>query len=563
MIKMLLYVFLATWISHALCFDVSISQKFGVDNSSCYQANGKLPCKSISYALGILNDVAFDNETSFIFSIRDKRHDLRAQVEIFQPRKDRRIFITSADKSTVPVLRCADDSSGIAIGSSEVDGISTYNIHVSDLEFQHFSASSAAVVMIWNSANVFFTNCVFRDNKRSGINAFDSGVTIEGCLFSNNTANAPQTRFAPGLTSVGGGAGFVFVSLKGLSVVVRNTNFTENSAAINDSENYIAPRSLSIVPELNYLGGGLVVAFLNTANSNKVLIEDSIFENNKATFGGGLFHCSCHFAEENSLDVRGCSFVGNRAAQAGGGLSFSLWDVTVAKTRFEYSVIRENWSRRGGGLNVFLMNYVSQSVIQFSNVTLDGNDGRASAAVRLDTAIPVNSPVELTVEFIDCTIMNHGATYLTYTAPFTSQRVNAKFVGRNVFTENHGAGAVEYQEGVIHVNGTLEFIKNSGSHGGAVFLRSSQITLHPGSELRFVENFASGLGGAIMVQTRAMYEFIRVYNPDCFVVYSIPRTEPSKWKVSFQPSSPTLFWLVTQSSLSDYVTSQKSVCEGG
>ena len=329
-----------------------------------------------------------------------------------------------------------------------------------------------------------------------------------------------------------------FINFEGLNVVVRNTNFAENSAAINDSENYIAPRSLSVVPELNYLGGGLLVAFLNMANSNKVLVEDSTFENNKATFGGGLFQCSCHFAVDNSVEVRGCSFIGNRAAQAGGGLSSSLWDFAVSKSRFEDSVIRENWSRRGGGLNVFLMNYyspgVSQSVIQFNNVTLDGNNGRASAAVRLDTALPVSSPVDLTVEFIDCTIMNHGATYLSYTAPFTSQRVDAIFIGRNVFTENHGAGAVEYQEGVIHVNGTLEFIKNSGSHGGAVFFRSSQVTLHPGSELRFVENFASGLGGAIVVQTRAMYEFIRVYNPDCFVVYSIPRTEPSKWKVSSQ-----------------------------
>ena len=154
---MFLYALLATWISHVLSFNVSISQEFGVNNASCYQPNGNVPCKSISYALGILNDVAFDNETNFIFAIRDRQHDLRAQVQISQPRMDRHIFLTSADESTVSVLHSAANSSGIAIGSAEVDSISTYNIYVSNLEFQQFSASLAAVVIILNSVDVSFT----------------------------------------------------------------------------------------------------------------------------------------------------------------------------------------------------------------------------------------------------------------------------------------------------------------------------------------------------------------------------------------------------------------------
>lgn len=536
MALILLCVLLGTWISRVSSINVFISQEFGVDNSSCYHPNGTSPCRSISYALGILNDVTFENETTFIFSIRDKQHNLSSQVFFSQPREDRNIFMTSADNSTATIIRCGSEHARIDIGFAQAgDTVSTYNIHVSNIEFQQFCASSAAVVMIWNSDNVSFTSCVFRDNRRSGINAFDSGVTVEGCLFVNNTASARYTRFKPGLSSVAGGAGFVFVNLNGLNVVVRNTTFAENSAAINDSENYIAPPVISVISELNYVGGGLVIAFLNTSKSNRALVEGSVFERNKATFGGGLFHCSCHFTKGNTMNVRGCSFTGNRAAQAGGGLSTSLRDYSIAKTLVEDSVIRDNWSRRGGGLNFFVMDFYSMrmlpSVIKFNNVTLDGNDGRASAAVRLDSALPVSSPIYVTPEFINCTIMNHGANYLTYTAPFTSQRVDAKFIGRNVFTENHGAGAVEYQEGVIHVDGILEFIKNSGSHGGAVLLRASQVKLYPASELRFEGNFASSLGGAVMVQNQAMYEFIHMYNPDCFVVYSEEKTEPSKWKV--------------------------------
>ena len=105
------------------------------------------------------------------------------------------------------------------------------------------------------------------------------------------------------------------------------------------------------------------------------------------------------------------------------------------------------------------------------------------------------------VQIIDCTIKHHCATYNTYTSPLTSQSENAKFTGRNIFMENHGAGAMEYLQGRIHVNGSLEFIRNSGPVGGAVLLSSSQIILYPGSGLRFFKNYASGVGGAIVVLT--------------------------------------------------------------
>ena len=554
---MFLSILLAAWIAHVhvASFNVSISQEFGADNTSCFQANETLACKSINYALGILNDVAFDEENTFIFSIRDKHYDLRTQVRISQSRADRHIFITTADNSRA-IVRCGFDfSTGIVIGSQAQSSnalISTKscNIHLSNLEFEQFSANSAAVVLIWNSENISFTNCVFRDNKCSGINAFDSGVAVERCLFTNNTSNVLHTTrrpFTPGLTSVSGGAGFVFQNAEGLSVIVRDSNFTGNSAAVNNSENYIPPNSISVVPELNYLGGGLLVAFLSSAKSNRALVENTVIANNEATFGGGLFHCSNHFSEGNLIEIRGSTFTGNRASQAGGGLSISIWDSSEVNAQVKDTVISDNWSRRGGGLNVFLMKNYFRSLspsllIQFYNLTLDGNSGRASAAVRLDTALPVGFPINVVPEFHDCTIMNHGATYETYTAPFTSQRVNAQFLGRNVFMENHGAGAMEYQEGVIHVNGSLQFIRNSGSHGGAVLLRSSQVTLYPGSELRFSKNFASGVGGAIMAQTRPMYEFIHEYNPDCLVVYSERRTKPSEWKVSPESPRGRLLW---------------------
>ena len=534
---MIWWIFIASWFSHGSSMNVSISQKSGENNVTCFNPNVSLPCKTINYALGVLNNVTFDRETTFVFSLLDEVLFLHSQILVFQPRKIREIYLTSAHESKRTVVRSSSESSGFVLGRKEARrSVSTYNIHVSNIEFELFSKKSAAVVMVWRADNVSFTNCVFRNNKRSGINAFDSGVKITRCLFVNNSANSEDAAVMVGNSSVAGGAGFVFFELSGLRVIVKNSNFSHNAAVYNNSENFIAPRSLSVLPRLNLRGGGLLVAFLNDSKSNTAVVEDSVFEENQATFGGGLYHCSCHSSSGNSLKIQRSIFAGNLAAQGGGGLGTSVWDFGTTNTRIENCVIRDNWSRRGGGMNVFIMNYNSsdfQSRISFVNLTLDGNRGRASAAIRLDTALNMSSPVNLKPEFIDCTIKNHGANYRTYTAPFTSQRVDVVFKGRNAFTQNHGAGAVEYHAGVIHVEGSLNFIGNSGSQGGAVFLRSSQITLYPGSELRFEKNFANANGGAILVWTREMYEFIRPGNPDCFVVYSKDRTPPSQWKVCF------------------------------
>ena len=531
---MFLCVILVLLASGASSVKVLVSQKDGVDRATCLRSsNISIPCASLRYALQVLNDAEFSEETVFKFHMQDRYYDLQNDVEILQSRKDRRVYITSAENSYT-VIRGANESSSITMDAA-------YNIHVSNIEFQQFTPRSAAVVMIWNSDNISFTNCAFKDNDRSGINAFDSGVTMEGCLFLNNTSNLQklmvlESHITPNTISISGGAGFVFEHAVNLNLVIRNTNFTANSATVNGSENFIPLTSPFSLPGLNLIGGGLFVAFIGEARSCRASVEGTYFVENEATFGGGFFYATTQYATDNSMNVWNSSFVKNSASQAGGGISVTVGGSTsFAKFSVTHCVISENWSRRGGGVNIFLINYpvtITQSLIQFKNVTFDGNGGLASAAVRLDTALPVGIPIIEMPEFIDCKIQHHCATYSTYTSPFTSLRVNVKFTGKNIFRENHGAGAVEYVQGRILVNGSLQFAQNSGSHGGAVFLSSSQIILHPGSELRFVKNYASGVGGAIVVLTGSRYEFIHEYNPDCFVRYSEDKTAPSKWKVS-------------------------------
>ena len=514
---------------------IRVSKITGKDDLSCLVSYAARSCRSIKFALNATKDSRNRNETDFTFSIEDQVYDLENRVTIIQTTRDRNIILKS-NHSTGSIIHCTNISAGFEIGSRHNLTNKTRNISFVNLEFKNCGPRFAASVIIWNSQEINFTNCVFKDNKQAGINGFDSGVTIDSCLFMNNTSNRQNTseKFKDGVTSAAGGAGFIFrYAVSPLSVIIRSSNFTFNSAVTNKSTRFVAPSSN--VSHFTATGGGLLVAFQEKTELCQVVIEDTIFSNNSATYGGGVYFTNTNIASRNSYTIRNSRFLKNIAGQTGGGLIFSQWDNTSSiHTIFTNCTVSENHSKRGAGMNVFLMNYdgkANDSVLRFDTVVFSNNFGNASTAVRFTTALPYGRTMDVTPEFVNCTIADHNMSSFAHTSPVTSQRVNMKFIGRNVFTRNNGGGAAGFQDCVINVQGQLVFSNNTGSNGGAVLLESSQIILYPDSELVFIGNKAMGLGGAIFVKEYTMDEFIHVKNPDCFLAYSDPHKPPSKWQV--------------------------------
>ena len=513
---------------------IRVSKITGKDDLSCLVSYAARPCRSITFALNATKDSRNRNETDFTFSIEDEVFDLEDRVTIIQTSLDK-IIILKSNHSTGSVIHCTNISAGFEIGSRHNLTNKTRNIGFVNLEFKNCGPRFAASVIIWNSSEINFTNCVFKDNKQAGINGFDSEVAIDSCLFINNTSNGQNTseKFIDGVTSAAGGAGFMFRYAASLSVIIRSSNFTLNSAVTNNSTPFVAPSSN--VSHFTAAGGGLLVAFQEKTKQCQVVIEDTVFSNNSATYGGGIYFANTNMASRNNYTIRNSRFLKNIAGQTGGGLIFSQWDNTSSiHTIFTNCTVSENHSKRGAGMNVFLMNYdgtANDSVLRFDTVVFSNNSGTASTAVRFTTALPYGRTVDVTPEFVNCTIEDHNMSSFAYTSPVTSQRVNMKFIGRNLFTRNNGGGAAGFQDCVINVQGQLVFSNNTGSNGGAVLLESSQIILYPDSELVFRGNKARGLGGAIFVKEYTMDEFIHVKNPNCFLAYSDPHKTPSKWKV--------------------------------
>ena len=331
----------------------------GADDISCRESNATFPCRSLGFALEALKDSSNRNETMFTFLVdAGNVYSLNESVKINQTSTSVIVYLKSSSNSTGgrSIIRCADAKAGIEIGSNTSN---TRNINFVDLEFQNCSFRSvAAVVLIWNSRDINFTNCVFRNNTKAGINAFDSSVTIERCHFLNNTSNGYNSgeTYIEGVTSAGGGAGFLYQEAWNLSLIVKDSIFEFNSAVTNDTTEFVAPTYL-VSQNIILGGGGFLVVFRKNAQFCRAWIENTRFANNSATIGGGLYVEQSDLAMGNHFTMVSSNLSGNTAGQAAGGLSLSQWNnASSFTTVFKNCIVSENEAQRGAGMNVFFMN---------------------------------------------------------------------------------------------------------------------------------------------------------------------------------------------------------------
>ena len=331
----------------------------GADDISCRESNATFPCRSLGFALEALKDSSNRNETIFTFLVdAGSVYSLNERVKINQTSTSVIVYLKSSSNSTGgrSIIRCADAKAGIEIGSNTSN---TRNINFVDLEFQNCSFRSvAAVVLIWNSRDINFTNCVFRNNTKAGINAFDSSVAIERCHFLNNTSNGYNSGepYIEGVTSAGGGAGFLYQRAWNLSLIVKDSIFEFNSAVTDDTTEFVAP-TYHVSQNIILGGGGFLVVFRKNAQFCRAWIENTRFANNSATVGGGLYVEQSDLAMGNHFTMVSSNLSGNTAGQAAGGLSLSQWNnASSFTTVFKNCIVSENEAQRGAGMNVFFMN---------------------------------------------------------------------------------------------------------------------------------------------------------------------------------------------------------------
>lgn len=175
--------------------------------------------------------------------------------------------------------------------------------------------------IIENTANLNLTNLIFTNGKLGFAAALlnDGNVTIEGCTFYNNTATASTSgniiNNRKGTMTINNSVFYENVASRGAVASQAGTNLIVNNSEFHDND-------MSLSGSSSYYG----IIYSTSADT---VVENTLFRNNKAKQGAGIWATRSTSATTGSLEVINCTFENNIADIGTGGAIFASGKVTV------------------------------------------------------------------------------------------------------------------------------------------------------------------------------------------------------------------------------------------
>ncbi|WP_303235655.1 beta strand repeat-containing protein [Methanosphaera cuniculi] len=289
----------------------------------------------------------------------------------------------------------------------------------------------------------------------------EGGLHITSTNFTNNHAN-----YTHGVANSDGGNGGAIVHYNSIKdLIIKNSNFNNNSArhggsiliyngdsddglrvienttfngsvgvygtietynSLNITSTVFANNTMEDYGSGNRLGSGgaIVLNSYFTAQSIKLSIDNSTFENNTATEGGVIRAGSpvpTTFAAP-TLEITNSNFKNNHAYSTGGAISTYPADITITNTNFTNNKA-DNW---GGAISTGI-----------SNLTITGSKFTNNSATKYGGAIYVNS--------------------------------GSPTVGNSSFKQNSAnVGGALYNAGTLTLD-TNNFVNNNGANGEIIY----------------------------------------------------------------------------------------------
>lgn len=285
----------------------------------------------------------------------------------------------------------------------------------------------------------------------------DIHVIFSTCEFKRNVA------------FIGGGLASEIEAAKGMemknvSVTVENSQFEENGC--NSSG-----------PSVNTTasGGGISINFVSmrtTFHSNNFFIDNVVFVNNCARFGGGLYFYSDHeqsINQANTVQIKNCTFESNQAHTG------SAIDITP---------------------NVFQRLSLTSGIL----ITPTLSDCRF-----INNRVTLNSHAEL-----NQITYGIGTLYVSL--------YNIKFEGQNRFENNLGTSIHIVNGNIKMSQSSVHFYNNTGFQGGAIALiGQSSMVVGPNGNYTFINNTALGKGGGLYIQLDDNHDITA--SKTCFINY--------------------------------------------
>ena len=232
----------------------------------------------------------------------------------------------------------------------------------------------------------------------------------------------------------------------------------------------------------NSSGGAVVVT-----NCSTLHITETLFENNSAVVGGGLY------VSESALNFTRNTFTNNRAEQLGGGLYANRSTVNSVKNTFT-----SNKAEFGGaGITLIFCSATYSGMATFSENSVSGSGRKAVYNDREFRENPLTSA--------DTVSSNAGGAMLIFTS-------NITFPG-NIRIENNNAdygGGIMAIESDLSLKNTVSMQNNTAIYGGGVYILESAIIFS--ESISIVNNRAEDSGGAVYAIDNSQLYFERFSN---------------------------------------------------
>ena len=402
----------------------------------------------------------------------------------------------------------------------------TYIASVIPLCDLHISSSLRISLLIANSWNFTMENSAILKTNRLGLMAItlDGGSIILNTILAHNRKDRTPTTPEPELA--GGGAYVLYCdyhnSSTPRSLTLFNCEFRNNSdlSLTGYFELYLDKSAFLQESEFPVGGsGGLTVIMQQTIFSVRIEIVSSVFEDNTAVYGGAA-HLAFHRGIANSSVVLdSCVFSKNGDSQQSkyGGAMFIIFDAIkrdqlgihqnksygVTQVALVNSNFTMNQAMVGGAVYIHSKNQIKNiKAVTFVGCYFMRNQAHTTLALLAfeDKLSGLTAGLKITLDNCELSDNIVEGGHLPHTNVVSFQHVNVTIAGISSLSNNEGS-AVSGIRAVFTINGELHLIGNGGVFGGGMqLLDGSILIMQRNSKIRFINNTAEYIGGAIYAE---------------------------------------------------------------
>ena len=482
-----LYILLSLLLQSASSLRIMIDGDKGSDSTDCLR--GLLPCHSLKYVAD--NTTNINVTDGLVIEIISSSLSLQGSV-IFTGING---LTLNGKGANIKCNQHLNDGSGIVFNKCSNVKLKRLSIEHCGLLYQNKTYCGVHAILFYKCIKAIVTQTNFTNNNGIGLALYDveSLFIINRCIFLNNSYK----------------------------------------------HNYMRAGTNKKLPKKETLSGGALHLIQDKMHVEVIAITFCQFINNSATGSGGALYLYLNDKSGLKALIMNCQFTGNTADISGGAIAIAAYtsnSLIVGKgyqIDFYFCSIFNNSAHFGGGVALTVSHSNSASInttcitgntMRFNYCIFNGNKAKVTSAIDINgNNQKVSQSLNTRVIFYFCQFIgniagvdlkhsSHRYKGKSFKATLYAIDVTIEFLFRVSFHSNTGTALYidnsRLSFGIRDLESHIQFINNTGDHGGAIMLTASAVLdVFPYSKVLLSNNTAV-IGGAIYVQATVITHYI-------------------------------------------------------